>query len=396
MQRVAPTPITDHPSASPARGGWSARDAVMGLRDAVMGLRDRIVSNPRFQDFAQRFWLTRPIARRRAKSLFDLCAGFVYSQVLSACLRLDLFATLKDGPLTREEIARRANLPADAADRLIDAAVALSLLDRRSRGRIGLGPHGAALIGNPAVAAMIAHHDLFYRDLADPVAALRGERGAGELARFWAYAAAGDAARLPEEAVAPYSALMAESQPLVARQVLDSYPLSRHRRLMDIGGGSGAFLAAAGRRHPHLKLVLFDLPAVAALAERRFAREGLSDRASAVGGSFFDDALPSGADVVTLVRILHDHDDAQALAILRRAREALPEGGILLIAEPMSGGGADAVADAYFGLYLHVMGSGRPRSPERYAEMAASAGFRGFSMRPSRIPLVASVAVASA
>lgn len=389
MQRVAPTPLTNHPAARPARGGWSPRDAVMRLRD-------RIVSDPRFQDFAQRFWLTRPIARRRAKSLFDLCAGFVYSQVLAACLRLDLFATLKEGPLTREEIARRADLPADAADRLIDAAVALSLLDRRSRGRIGLGPHGAALIGNPAVAAMIAHHDLFYRDLADPVAALRGGRGAGELARFWAYATSADSARLPEDAVAPYSALMAESQPLVARQVLDSYPLSGRRRLMDVGGGAGAFLAEAGRRHPHLELVLFDLPAVAALAERRFAQEGLSERASVVGGSFFADDLPAGADVVSLVRILHDHDDAQALAILRKARKALPEGGALLIAEPMSGGGVDAVTDAYFGLYLHVMGSGRPRTAETLADMAREAGFRDFSLRPSRIPLVASIAVASA
>jgi demethylspheroidene O-methyltransferase len=44
-----------------------------------------LVSRPSFRAWAARFWLTRPIARRRARALFDVCAGFVYSQVLFAC-----------------------------------------------------------------------------------------------------------------------------------------------------------------------------------------------------------------------------------------------------------------------------------------------------------------------
>ena len=73
-----------------ARGG---RNAVIAER------RDRLLASRRFQRWAAAFPLTRPIARRRARALFDLCAGFVYSQVLFACVRLKLFDALAAGPL---------------------------------------------------------------------------------------------------------------------------------------------------------------------------------------------------------------------------------------------------------------------------------------------------------
>ena len=63
-------------------------------------LRDRLLASPGFQRTAAAFPLTRPIARRRARALFDLCAGFVYSQVLLACVRLRLFDILAEGPQT--------------------------------------------------------------------------------------------------------------------------------------------------------------------------------------------------------------------------------------------------------------------------------------------------------
>ena len=99
---------------------------------------------------------------------------------------------------------------------------------------------------------MVAHHRLLYADLADPVALLRRGGGGGALSGLWHYAEAagtGDAA-----AVAAYSALMAASQPMVAAQAIDAYPFHRHRRLLDVGGGEGAFLAAVGARVPALEL----------------------------------------------------------------------------------------------------------------------------------------------
>lgn len=356
-------PPQDERDAGP--GGW---------RDALARVRDRWLASAGFQRFAARFWLTRGIARRRARALFDLCAGFVYSQVLLACVRLDLFEQLRDGPRTAHALAARAALPVDAMLRLLEAAAALELVERRGE-RFGLGPHGAALLGNPGVVAMIEHHAMLYADLADPIALLRAGKGEA-LARYWAYAGAERPAALGGDAIAAYTELMSSSQPLVAHDVLDAYPLARHRCLLDVGGGDGTFLATAAARAPQLQCVLFDLPPVAERARSRFAAAGLGDRARAVGGDFRADALPSGADVVSFVRVLHDHDDATVLHLLRAARAALPDDGTVLIAEPMADTrGAEPMGAAYFGFYLLAMGKGRPRSPAEYTAMLQRSGF---------------------
>jgi demethylspheroidene O-methyltransferase len=327
--------------------------------------------------------------------LFDLCAGFVYSQVLQACVQLRLFDALLGGPRTLGELGRELSLPPDAAVRLLDAAVALRLVERRSGGRFGLGALGAALMGNPGVTAMIEHHALLYADLRDPVALLRGEQRDTALGRLWPYADGGAPAHLGADEVAAYSALMAASQPLVAADVLAAYRLDRHRCLLDLGGGDGTFLIEAASSAPNLKLMLFDLPAVADRARERFAAAGLNGRAEAFGGDFRTDSLPDGADIVSLVRVVHDHDDDAALAILSAAWQALPPGGTLLLAEPMAGTPNAEGVGAYFAFYLLAMGSGRPRRTDELAALLHTAGFTGVRLLATRRPMLVRVLVAS-
>jgi demethylspheroidene O-methyltransferase len=105
-------------------------------------------------------------------------------------------------------------------------------------------------------------------------------------------------------------------------------------------------------------------------------RLGLSARFQAHGGNFFTDSLPQGADLVTLVRVLHDHDDAEAMQLLRNIKRSMPPGQTLLIAEPMAGiAQSRAVGDAYFAFYLLAMGRGRARTPAEIQSMLEAAGF---------------------
>jgi demethylspheroidene O-methyltransferase len=242
---------------------------------------------------------------------------------------------------------------------------------------------------------MIEHHAALYADLRDPVALLQGRHADTALAAYWPYAGAAQPAALPASSTAAYSTLMSQSQSLVAGQVLAAHDFAQHRCLLDVGGGEGAFLSAVAARCPDLRLMLFDLPPVAESAHARFAAAGLSGRASAFAGDFLVDRLPNGADAISLVRVLHDHDDAAALRILEAAHDALPAGGTLVIAEPMAGTpGAEAMGDAYFGFYLLAMGSGRARTPSQIAQMLASAGFIGARPVPTRIPLQTGLVVA--
>lgn len=371
------------------RGTW---------RDRLLDGRDRLLGSATFQRWAGRLPLVRMIARSRSRAVFDLCAGFVYSQVLSACVRLELFRRLAHGAVPLDDLAHDVACAPERLRRLVDAAVSLRLLAWRSAGRVALGTLGAPLVGNRALTTLVAHHDLFYEDLRDPVALLRHgqDEAATALASYWPYAAAGEASHdLTSTGVARYSETMAATLPPLAEEVLDAYDFGRHRRLLDVGGGEGVFAAAAAARHGTLECRVFDLPAVAERAERRFAAQGLGQRLAAVGGNFLTDALPGGADVVTLVRVLLDHPDPDAELLLRRARAALATGGRLVIAEAFAGArGAEPVGAAYFGLYLLAMGGGRARRPDEYRDMLRRAGFRRISERTTRYPIQTGLIVA--
>jgi demethylspheroidene O-methyltransferase len=368
---------------------------VRSLRERWCAWRDARLCSPAFQRFATAFPLTRPIARRRARDLFDLCAGFVYTQVLFSCVRLRVFEQLQAGPLALEDLAARIQLPLAGAQRLVRAAVALRLLENRDGGRIGLGALGAALRGNPGVQAMVEHHALLYGDLQDPLPLLRGERDERALSAYWAYAEGAAPAALTTEQVAPYSALMSASQHFVATEILAAYDFGAHRRMLDVGGGEGTFAISVAAQAPALHLTVFDLPAVARIAEARLAATGLSARSAAVGGSFVDDPLPAGADLITLIRVAYDHDDARVLALLKKIHATLPADGTLLLAEPMrSDGGDDPMADAYFGFYLRALGRGRARSFDEFRDLLAAAGFTRVERLRSRAPLLTSLITA--
>ncbi len=325
--------------------------------------------------------------------MFDLCAGFVYAQILRAAVDLRLLERLQDGPRLPAELAPEIALSEAATTRLLKATTSLGLTASRGGGRYGLGMKGAALLGNPGALRMIEHHHLLYADLADPVRLLRGQAGRTALQDYWGYAVSDR----PESnlKVEEYSRLMAASLSLVVEDVLAAYPFAQHRVMLDIGGGTGGFIRAVAAAVPGLAFQLFDLPPVCALAGPRFAEAGIAQRVERIPGNARLGPMPKGADLATLIRVLHDHDDGDAQAILNGAFAALPPGGTLLIAEPMSGQkGAEAMADAYFGFYLLAMGSGRTRSPDEIRAMLKTAGFEQIRTLPMPRPLLASGLVA--
>lgn len=371
--------------------------AFAALRIAYAARRNAIFAHPRFQYLAARLPIIRWIARSRAAGAFDMLAGFTYSQTLRACVETGLFETLAKGPVSTKQVAEELDLSVAAADCLLRAARSLKLSEEVVPDGWMLGEQGAVIAANPGVQAMIRHHRLLYADLADPVALLRRDRGEPtELSRFWSYAGALHGASERGRDTAEYSQLMAASQHFVASEVLAAISFKRARRLLDVGGGHGAFLSAVAAAWPHLELGLFDLPEVAENGVKLLAKQVGPNRITAYPGNFFTDTIPSGFDVVSLVRILHDHDDAPAEALLANIRRALGPGGRLLIAEPMARiRGAEPMGEAFFGLYLWAMGSGRPRSPAEITAMLRRAGFSSTRTVATAQPVNASVIIAT-
>lgn len=360
--------------------------------------RNRVFSSPQFQYWAARLPLIRWIARSRANGAFDLLAGFTYSQVLRAYVEGGLFELLKDGPLTAADVAAGMDLSTHAALTLLRAGRPLMLSEEPAPDHWMLGEQGAVFATNRGVQAMVRHHRLLYTDLADPLALLRADRkDPTALSRFWTYAGALHGATERGEDTAEYSELMAASQHFVADEVLASVTFRDVERLLDVGGGHGAFLRHIGTAHPHLKLGLFDLPEVANTGAHLLGETLGPSRISAHPGNFFSDSIPQDYDMVSLVRILHDHDDAPAQGLLANIRASMAPGARLLIAEPMAQiPGAEPMGEAFFGLYLWAMGSGRPRSPAEITAMLHAAGFARNQVIATAQPVNASVIIATA
>ncbi len=368
------------------------------FRLAYVARRNRVFASPRFQHWAARLPLIRWIATRRANGAFDLLAGFAYSQVLRAYVESGLFDILKGGPLSAASIAPRLGLSESAALTLLRAGRPLMLSEEPAPDHWMLGEQGAVFASNPGVQAMVRHHRLLYADLADPLALLRADRAEPTaLSRFWTYAGALHGATERGVDTAEYSELMAASQHFVADEVLASVPFKDVRRLLDVGGGHGAFLRHIGAAHPHLKLGLFDLPEVAATGAGILSEALGASRVTGHPGNFFSDSIPQGYDMVSLIRILHDHDDVPARGLLANIRRSLAPGSRLLIAEPMARiPGAEPMGEAFFGLYLWAMGSGRPRSPAEIIAMCRAAGFATARPVATAQPVNASVIIAHA
>lgn len=364
-------------------------------RTGVAGFVTRAWMNPGLQSALARMPLVGRVARAEGAAMFALVGGFVNSQILLALVELGVLEALVAGPLPVSTVARLSRLTEDRAAILLQGGAALGLLRRRRDRRFALMRRGAVLLGVPGLTGMIRHHAVFYRDLADPVALLRDPVDTG-LARFWPYVFGAEGPIDPEVA-ARYSGLMSDTQAMVAEDTLRLVSLSGATHLMDVGGGTGAFLAAAGLAHPSLRMTLFDLPAVVPEARARFAAAGMADRVAIVPGSFRSDPLPPGADAISLVRVLYDHTDHTVAELLRAVHAALPPGGRIVIAEPMSGGSRpDPVTDTYFAFYTLAMGTGRTRTGPEVARLLGAAGFGNLRVIPGFRPYITSVVTASA
>ena len=349
------------------------------LLDKLFIWKDRLIASRQFQRVASRTLIFSSISQRRAKGVFDLMAGFVYSQILLGCVRINLFEHLADGPLTIDELATKVDLPFKGLERLLLAAQSLDLIETR-QGRFALGSLGAPLVGNHALLSMIEHHSALYQDLRDPITLLRGGLKEKALESYWPYITEHSEtlkSLSAVEKVAQYSELMSASLPLVADEIIDAYDFNQHQCLLDIGGGQGTFISLLSQKVKNLEFKLFDLPGVATLAQEKLNHQLGQGQVKCIGGDFFNDALPTGADIVTLIRVIFDHDDTRVKQLLKSIYLSLPVGGRLLVAEPMANTPQlPAMGQAYFGFYLLAMGRGRPRSLKEITNFLQDIGFQ--------------------
>jgi hypothetical protein len=166
--------------------------------------------------------------------------------------------------------------------------------------------------------------------------------------------------------------------------IAETFDFASFSRVVDVGGGHGQLLSAILSRHPHLSGVLFDLPS--GIEAARLGEDGPLPRTELVAGSFFD-AVPAGADVYVLKKVIHDWNDEQAATILRNCRDAMAPQGRVLVAETIIPTGNEADSIKLVDANMLVVTGGVERTEAQYAMILAAAGLRLKRVIPTAQPI---------
>jgi 3-hydroxy-5-methyl-1-naphthoate 3-O-methyltransferase len=310
--------------------------------------------------------------------LMQIVSGFWASKTLAAAVELDLFTLLSGRSTDVEELGRLLGMEPRPAEMLLSGCAALGLLEQRD-GRFSNSPLAEAFLvrGKPyyfgGFVKMLDKR--LYAGWGRLTDAIRTNRPTtwdpdqqrslfeGEdpamLALFW-------------EAMHSISTF-------TARALAEAVDFGRFRRLLDVGGGSGAFDIELCRRHPHLRATVYDLPFVAEIAAGKVAEAGLGERIETVGGDFFADAtFPAGHDAILLSMILHDWGEAEDREILRKCHAALPSGGAVIVSELLvNDEKVGPVPAALMSLNMLIETTeGRNYTPAEYGAWLDEIGFR--------------------
>ena len=159
-----------------------------------------------------------------------------------------------------------------------------------------------------------------------------------------------------------------------AAGVCAAYDFTGISTVVDVGGGHGRLLTEVLAANPALNGILYDRPNVVDMARPGLNSSEFSTRCQVVGGDFFTN-VPTGGDVYLLKHIVHDWDDERSVVILRNCREAMNDGGRVLVVEGvMPPGNEPSNSKLWDVVMLALTSGGRERTEEEYAELYAQAG----------------------
>ncbi len=327
-----------------------------------------------------------------AALLYQLSIGHYVSRALHLAAKLGLADRLAAGPLDAAELARACAAHAPSLRRVLRLLASVGVFEEREDGRFALLPQGDALRedvpGSARALVMLfsgpgiqdSWKDLEFCVQTGQPAFRRNAPDADPFAQMAA----------DPEAAAIFDKAMATFAPQTAAAVAAAYDFSKFQRIADVGGGNGSLLLGILKANPALRGFVFDLPHVVLRAKPHVAAAGLAGRCELVGGSFFE-KIPAGAVAYLLNHVILDWADAEAAAILRNVRAALPQSGRLLIVEGVYpariDGSLASRGAAANDVNMLVVAGGRQRSEAEFRALYAASGFQLLRIIPTASPV---------
>jgi acetylserotonin O-methyltransferase len=327
--------------------------------------------------------------------IIDLIYAFRRSKTMFVAVSLGIFDRLVAGAAGVTTLARELSVDAGALERLLDACVGLGLLEKRDAHYTNTAAAETYLTRSSphTLAGYILYSDRALYPLWGNL-----EAAVGEGSNRWKQTFGGEATIFEhffrtDEARHDFLNGMNGFGQLSSPAVIAAFDLSRFRRLVDLGGGTGHLVLTACERDPQLQGAVFDLPAAIATAREFVGKASAGSRVELISGDFFTDPLPE-ADLFALGRVLHDWGKDKIRTLLARIWQRLPSGGALLIAEMLlNESKSGPMAALMQSLSMLVCTEGKERTLAEYTALLREAGFSRVEGKVTNAPLDAILAV---
>jgi (2Fe-2S) ferredoxin/SAM-dependent methyltransferase len=303
--------------------------------------------------------------------LMGMIRGYQESRILLTAIELDVFTAVerRTGQATATGVAAELQTDARATGMLLNALVALGLLTKQAN-TFAITPAARRFFvaGTPDDARMALRHNLSLWATWSTLTQCVRE---GHVVRNREMQERGD------DWTSPFIAAMHRNAALRAPLMVKAVGAEGVKRLLDVGGGSGAYSIAFARAYPALHAEVFDLATVVPIATQHIAEAGLGDRVGTRVGDLRKDALGSGYDLVLLSAICHMLAAHENRDLMRRAFQALAPGGRLVIQDHvMNADKTGPRAGALFAINMLVgTAGGGTYSEDEYAQWLQEAGF---------------------
>jgi hypothetical protein len=324
--------------------------------------------------------------------------GFWPAKALLSAVELDLFTALAKHPMTGAEIKAALNLHPRAIPDFPDTLVALGFLDRTGDGpaaRYSNAPEAAAFLDRAAPGYIGGFLEMANARLYPFWGSLTEALQTGKPQNETKHSGEGMFAKLYEvpERLEQFMNAMAGISAGNFKMFAGKFDFSNYKTLCDVGGATGQLSCLVAEAHPHMRCTSFDLPNVVPIAARKIKALGLDARVTAVGGDFFAGPLPA-ADVITMGMILHDWNLEKKKILIKKAYDALPDGGAFVVIEALID---DARRTNAFGLLMSLnmlieFGDAFDYSAADFTGWCREVGFKRFEVIPLAGPSAAAVA----
>jgi hypothetical protein len=267
------------------------------------------------------------------RRLAEIANGLRVSQALYVAAELRIADLIVHKPLTGQELAAITETDASALTRLLRALCAFGVFSEDGAGKFNLNMIGEALRsdvpGSFRAAVLFMAGPVRWRCWGELFQTVR--TGINRPEAMFGMQLFDFYARHPSESKIQADAMRALSTSHM-NVLVEALPLRGYETIVDVGGGTGEFLAAILKKHPGARGILFDLPNVVEQAPTVLAPARVSDRCEVLAGSFFD-TVPDGGDVYLLKQIIHDWDDKRTVEILRACRASMTDRASLIVIE---------------------------------------------------------------